>query len=180
MTHLPPRRAWLIASLLALSGCSTTIQTQQDGLTWPTDATWAVLPLVNLTDTPQAALSAEALVLHELRLMGLQPLNYPLALGGDSLLEPNERKLVDSALTWAKQQKVRYAVLGQVNEWRYKVGVDGEPAVGLGLQVMDLSTQRVVWSATGARSGWSREALSAVAQRAVAELLKGLRAPAPH
>jgi hypothetical protein len=63
---------------------------------------------------------------------------------------------------------------GAVDEWRYKVGVDGEPAVGLVLQVIDLGTGNVVWTATGARSGWSREALSAVGQKLMRDLLGDL------
>jgi polysaccharide biosynthesis protein PelC len=42
------------------------------------------------------------------------------------------------------------------------------------LQVTDLSTGEVVWSAAGGKTGWSREALSAVAHKLVAELLRGL------
>jgi hypothetical protein len=68
---------------------------------------------------------------------------------------------------------MRYAVTGTVDEWRYKVGVDGEPAVGFTLQVLDVPTGRVLWSAAGGRTGWSREALSAVAH----QLLTRLSAP---
>jgi polysaccharide biosynthesis protein PelC len=67
-------------------------------------------------------------------------------------------------------------VYGAVDEWRYKVGVDGEPAVGLVFQVKDLSNGQVVYSASGGKSGWSREALSAVAQKLTVELLAGIQA----
>ncbi|MGQ9686803.1 MAG: penicillin-binding protein activator LpoB, partial [Thiobacillaceae bacterium] len=60
------------------------------------------------------------------------------------------------------------------SEWRYKIGVDGEPAVGLTLQVIDLVNGKVVWTASGGRSGWSREALSAVAQKLVRDLTQPL------
>ena len=42
------------------------------------------------------------------------------------------------------------------------------------LQVIDLQSGDVVWTATGARSGWSREALSAVAQKLMRDLLGDL------
>jgi hypothetical protein len=60
---------------------------------------------------------------------------------------------------------------GTVNEWRYKVGMDGEPVVGVTLQVVELPGGRVVWSATGAKSGWSRDSVSAVAQQVIDKLL---------
>lgn len=61
-----------------------------------------------------------------------------------------------------------------MSEWRYKVGVDGEPAVGITLQVIDVPSGNVIWSATGSRTGWSRDAVSAVAQKLLRELLSPL------
>jgi polysaccharide biosynthesis protein PelC len=72
---------------------------------------------------------------------------------------------------WARIQGARFAVYGAVDEWRYKVGIDGEPAVGVALHIIDLQSNNVVWTGVGGKSGWSREALSAVAQKLIRELL---------
>ncbi|OIQ99446.1 hypothetical protein GALL_185430 [mine drainage metagenome] len=137
------------------------------------DAKWALLPIVNHTDVPQAGLRAEALVEVLLRTRGIANLrSYPPALNQDSLFEPAERKVVIDAMNWAREQGVRYAVTGTVEEWHYKVGVDGEPAVGMTLQIIDLKDgDRVVWSSAGSKSGWSRDALSAVAQKLIKNML---------
>jgi hypothetical protein len=66
---------------------------------------------------------------------------------------------------------VRYALTGTVEEWRYKVGVDGEPAAGVTLQIIDVATGEMLWSGSGGKSGWSREALSAVAHKLIRSLL---------
>ena len=58
-----------------------------------------------------------------------------------------------------------------MDEWRYKVGVDGEPAVGVTLEIVDVGTGATVWSGAGAQSGWSREALAAVGQKLIRNLL---------
>lgn len=137
-------------------------------------APWALLPMVNHTETPQAGLRAEAILESLRRNGGVSALRrYPSSIGGDALFEPSERKGVDQAIDWARSQGARYAVTGTVDEWRYKVGVDGEPAVGFTLQVLEVGTGRVLWSAAGGRTGWSREALSAVAH----QLLTRLSAP---
>jgi hypothetical protein len=47
--------------------------------------------------------------------------------------------------------------------------------VGLTLTIVDLDTGAVVYSASGGKSGWSREALSAVAQKLARELLAGVQ-----
>jgi hypothetical protein len=79
--------------------------------------------------------------------------------------------VAEEAQKWAREQGIRYGLTGVVQEWRYKVGIDGEPAVGVTLQVLDLSTGQIIWSASGAKSGWSREALSAVAHKLLYQLL---------
>ena len=137
------------------------------------NAKWALLPIVNHTDVAQAGLRAEAITEALLRSHGVGNLKrYPPALNPESLFEPAERKVVADALNWAREQGMRYAVTGAVDEWRYKVGIDGEPAVGITLQIIDLNADnQVVWSAVGAKSGWSREALSAVAQKLINDLL---------
>jgi TolB-like protein len=160
------------ASLVA---CATSIQSSVNQGELSPQAKWVMLPIVNNTDTPQAGLSAEALVEHQMRRRGVTALqHYPVALSRDSLFEPTERKVVDEAQQWARDQGARFAVTGSVQEWRYKVGIDGEPAVGVTLKVLDLSTGQVVWSVSGARSGWSRQALSAVAQSLLTEMFDGL------
>ena len=131
-----------------------------------------LLPIANNTDTPQAGLSAEAMLEHQLRRRGIVGVqHYPAALSRDSLFEPTERKVSEDAEKWARGQGARFALLGSVQEWRYKVGIDGEPAVGMALKVLDLSSGEVVWSASGAKSGWSREALSAVGQSVLTDML---------
>ena len=81
------------------------------------------------------------------------------------------------ATNWAKQQGVRYALTGNVDEWRYKVGIDGEPAVGITLQLLDVQSGAVVWSGVAAGTGWSRDGLSAVAQKLIKEMLVKAKLP---
>ena len=135
-------------------------------------ARWALLPIMNHTETPQAGLRAEVIMEGVLRANGIADLRrYPANLNNETLFEPLDHKQFDAALAWAKGAGARYAVAGAVDEWRYKVGIDGEPAVGVGLQVIDLASGEVLWSGAGGRTGWSREALSAVAQKLIRTLL---------
>jgi hypothetical protein len=135
----------------------------------------ALLPIANYTDVPQAGLRAEAIAEATLRARGLRQLVvYPPALNPETLFEPSERKAQLEAEKWARSQNIRYAITGAVQEWRYKVGVDGEPAVGLAFQVKDLTSGQVVYAVSGGKSGWSREALSAVAQTLMVELFAGI------
>ena len=159
----------------SLTGCAVT---RHGGGTTPLarDDKWALLPILNLTDSPQAGLRAEVITEALLRARGIgNLLRYPPTMNAESLLDPAERKVQIDGQKWAREQGIRYGVQGAVDEWRYKVGVDGEPAVGIALQVIDLQSGEVVWSGVGAKSGWSREALSAVAQKLIDDLLDSAR-----
>ena len=164
----------IVCCALLAAGCTVVDRTRETRL--DAGAKWALLPMVNHTETPQAGLRAEAITENLLRSLGVNQLErYPSALNPEGLFDPAERKAQDQAVTWAKGQKARFAVSGSVEEWRYKVGVDGEAAVGLSLMIVDLETGAVVYSAAGGKSGWSREALSAVAQKLARELLSGVQ-----
>lgn len=157
-----------------LGACASSVVTQQPASA-PLDrgGKWALLPIVNHTDVPQAGLRAESIAEVLLRKRGVGNLRrYPPTLNPDSLFEPAERKQAEDALAWAHEQGMRYAMTGAVDEWHYRVGIDGEPAVGMTLQIIDLKdNDRVVWSAAGAMSGTSRTALTAVAQELMGKLI---------
>lgn len=162
--------------LLVLGACAVIRTTAGTGAPVPREARWALLPFVNHTESPQAGLRAEVIADALLRARGVNNLmHYPPSLSSEVLLEPAERKVQLDAQKWAREQGLRYALQGTVDEWRYKVGVDGEPAVGLVLQIIDLQSGDVVWTGVGARSGWSREALAAVAQKLIDGLLEQAR-----
>ena len=168
------RRLMVLACALLAAGCSVIDRTGEVRL--DPAAKWVLLPMVNHTETPQAGLRAESITETLLRSAGVAQLErYPSNLNPDGLFDPTERKAQEQALAWAKAQKARFAVTGSVEEWRYKVGVDGEPAVGLSYSVVDLDTGAVVYSAAGGKSGWSRESLTAVAQKLARELLSGVQ-----
>lgn len=162
-------RLWPLA-LLWLAACTTVDIGPPPAI--DRGAKWVLLPIMNHTETPQAGLRAEAIVDGVLRANGVRDLRrYPAGLNNESLFEPLDRKQFDAALAWAKGAGARYAVAGAVDEWRYKVGIDGEPAVGLALNVIDVASGEILWSGAGGKTGWSRESLSGVAQRLTRQLL---------
>ncbi|MBD3766677.1 MAG: penicillin-binding protein activator LpoB [Gammaproteobacteria bacterium] len=168
------RLSFLVLALVMLTACSSLQSTKTDTKI-SKQYSWVLLPIVNHTDTSQASLKAEAILQALLASKGVTQLKiYPAEMNNDSLFQPNDRKSVDHAMTWAKSEGARYAITGSIEEWQYKVGIDGEPVVGLTLRVIDLSNQAVVWSSVGAKSGWSRSALSGVAQELIKELLASL------
>jgi TolB-like protein len=160
----------IAAATLLLGACSTIDRSAAPAV--DRQALWVVLPFANHTETPLAGQRAESIAETILHSNGVNKIKrYPSNLQQEALFDAGERKQQEEALAWARQQGAQYALTGAVDEWRYKVGVDGEPAAGVALQIIDVASGNTLWSASGGKSGWSREALSAVAQQLIRRLL---------
>lgn len=137
---------------------------------------WVVLPFRNHSQTPLAAERAEWLVVSAMRAGNMTALSKIVeAQAGDGpfpLVDDSQR--YELALSRAKASGFKYGISGSVEEWRYKSGLDGEPAVGMTLRVVDIESGATAWSASGARSGWSRESLTGNAQKVIAKLVAPL------
>ncbi len=168
-SHL--RRLACVCLCLFVAACSTLDRGTAPELEKKAD--WTILPFANHTETPMAGMRAEAISEALLHAAGVGRVKrYPTSIQQEALFDSADRKQQEEALAWARQQNIRYALGGAVDEWRYKVGVDGEPAAGVTLKIIDVATGEILWSGTGGKSGWSREALSAIAQQLIRDLLK--------
>jgi len=161
----------VLAGLFIISGCTTLHQGTREAA--PQGEIWVVIPFVNNTETPFAAERAEAITTALLYARGVQRVvTAPLDPAADAEALPDRGlKRRQDGLEWAKKQNIRYALQGTVTEWRYKVGLDGEPVAGMTLQLVDLQDGKVLWSGSSGKSGWSREAVSAVAQQVLEKLI---------
>lgn len=163
----------ILVATLFTAGCVTL---KQSGTAVSFQENWAVLPFVNNTETPYAAERCESIVAALLYARGIRHLErIAVEAKQDELGLDRGEKRQHEALELAKQKHVRYALTGAVNEWRYKVGLDGEPVVGFTLQLIELPEGKVVWSGAAGKSGWSRDAVSSVAQQVLDRLLGEIR-----
>ncbi len=192
-----------VLSVFVLSGCSVDRVYEGDPL--DDRAAWALLPIVNQSQTPQAGERVESIMISLLRNRGIKRIGqYPKQLQSQSLMLMDDQARYANALSWALAQGYRYGITGTVEEWRYKAGLDGEPAVGITLKVLDLqalskqsklnasssmetkvepavetkiepNTEPTIWTATGARTGWGREGVAIAAHKLLNELLDGMR-----
>ncbi|HEX5676976.1 MAG TPA: hypothetical protein VFX91_03290 [Alcanivorax sp.] len=160
----------LCAGLLLLAGCATHIRGTSD-VTLSADAEWLVLPLVNRTTTPQAGFAAQAIVEAVLAEHGVARVEaYQADDDQGVLFEAASQASREAMRQWAAAQGGDYVVSGVVHEWRYKTGIDGEPAIGVMIEIRD-AAGKVVYSGTGARAGWARQSLSETGQRVIDDLL---------
>lgn len=172
------KRLVLLCVLLAglAAGCTTINQSARGTASFNEE--WVVLPFLNNTETPYAGERAESIATALLYARGVKRVTAVPAeqREADQLLPERGVKRQQEALAWARVKGVRYVVSGTVTEWRYKVGLDGEPVAGITLQVLQLPEGTVVWSGSGSKSGWSRDGVSAVAQQVLEKLIAGIPA----
>lgn len=168
----PPRplpRLVAAAAVALLAACSTVARAPAPAL--DKGAAWVVAPFVNYTETPLAGQRAAAIGEALLVAAGAPRVRRYEPAAPESPFEAAPAKAQADALAFARQEGARYLVVGSVDEWRYKQGLDGEPAAGLVVTLVDVKTGAPVWTAVGGKTGWSRESLAAVGQKLLAELL---------
>jgi len=169
-----------LATSLALSGCGVTVIRTQHAAPVPAEVRWVLLPFANHSEAPQCAERVEAMTETLLRMRGVSRLVTYAAEPADdrkdlrrTLLGDGERDAMRD-MAWAKSQGFVYAISGSVEEWRYRSGLEGEAAVGISVRVIDLSHDKVIWSASGTDTGPAHEAVSGTALRLIDQLLAGL------
>ncbi|WP_457680847.1 hypothetical protein [Thermovibrio sp.] len=130
----------LVALSLALSSCATLInQTKKESVK---NLHCAVVPFKNYSETPLAGKRVSAILYGVLKSKG-----YKVELSDGKNL-----------------QEYNCLIGGFVNEWRYKVGIDGEPAVSITYFVEDLRTGKKIDSGTLSATEWGNKSLGLLTQ----------------
>ncbi|MEO1938403.1 MAG: DUF4136 domain-containing protein [Sulfurimonas sp.] len=114
--------------------------------------------LQNYTDTPRAGKRAANIVEGVLSAKG-----YSVFYHSQALSLEKERMI-------AKNKNADYFMSGAVSEWRYKTGIDGEPAVSLRIALYDVKNGKLVWSGVGANNDWGKGSIGTTAQSLIEEM----------
>lgn len=155
---------WLVAAMI--SGCtSPTISTTSPLLPINTVKSIALYPFYNYTDTPRAGLRAVNLVEGVLLSKG-----YTVSLRSNNA--SSDMGLGDQ-ISNARNHDFDFILVGGVSEWRYKTGIDGEPAISLQMKLIDVKTKKVIWSATGSYNSWGNASIGTVAQELIESMVTG-------
>lgn len=164
--------------LMGLVGCESASTTVVRSGAVRSAGRWVILPVVNNSETPQAGERLEAILDTMLRKRGVASLDrYPPPKEDDTHLVSSDRQRYESAFEWARGAKYDYAISGSVEEWRYKSGLDAEPAIGISVRVFDVSNGKVLWAATGTKTGSGNQNTSATAVELLRSMVQELTQP---
>lgn len=170
------------AACVLLASCTATYSTLSVPVKdYSSTSKLALLPLVNLTSHPNAGrivgdiLATELYARTNFQLMERTEMSEKLQ--GDA---KDIESAVDnaSALKLAAKVGADTVIYGSVSEYRYKRGLDEEPAVGINLRLLDVAQKRVLWmgsvSATSNCFFMCRDSLNLLAQAKCSELVSSM------
>ncbi|QOP40343.1 hypothetical protein [Sulfurimonas marina] len=124
--------------------------------------TVAIFRLENYTDTPRAGMRASNILEGILKAKGYKIVSYV-----------NDKTYsLKKAAKKAKDDDAKYFIYGGVSEWRYKTGIDGEPAVSIQVSLYKTKNKKLVWSATGSDSDWGNGSIGTTAQDLLMEMVE--------
>ncbi len=153
-----------VSTLLIFSACSQThVSSLSPISSIDKSQRIALYSLDNYTDTPRAGMRAANIVEGLLLAKGYRVDNR---INNDTLEMTQQEKLSD-----ATNRQDGYIFVGGVSEWRYKTGIDGEPAVSLQLRIIDIKTSTVVWSAVASDSSWGNASIGTLSQDLISSML---------
>ena len=128
---------------MVLMACTETVVNYSHVFPVNLSAKIAVIPFVNNTETPLVGERTMAIAAAIIESRGICHVTTYRDRHQSKALFPGMSKANSQValLHWAQSRHARYALTGSVNEWSYKAGLDGEPVVGISLQLIELSIE---------------------------------------
>jgi len=161
-------KKFILTFIIIFSGCSSIINKNE--VTLPKNQKYAISSFWNYTETPMAGLRASSIVEGVISQKNITI--YSLISGADEMENTKSKELfIKQKEAEAKKMGASYLIIGDVQEWRYKTGIDGEPVVSYTLKIIDLKNNQTIFSGVGAKSGWGHKSIGVVAQEIAKELL---------
>ena len=163
---------FIFSLMLTLVGCSSYHSEREP--TELSSTNWALMPVSNYSQSPLAGQQLEDLLASLLFQRGVSLAQYPRQENSTGMPTLAANTTTSVQVKWLATQNVDYLLSGSVQEWHYKTGLDGEPAVTVTLTLHNKTTNELIWSASGARSGWGRESIGYAAHQVLSTLLDDL------
>jgi len=161
----------ILCSCLLLAGCATV---NYSGAPVGEIAVGRLLlpPFVNATDDQHASRA-----LTEMTGSALVEAGIPLYQTEETVLKSAADKAQGDDgryATLARSVDATHLLIGTVHEYRYKTDLDGDPAVGITLRLVDASTGQTVWQGTSGNVGYAFASVTSAAEKSVRALVKDM------
>jgi hypothetical protein len=171
------RFAFILLIPLLLAGCaSATYSGGQKGLPAGGEVRVFLPQVANATDDEHAGRAITELMSSALFERGI-----PVVQSEQALVKARAENAAGTDglfLEAARSLQANYLLIGTVHEYRYKTDLDGDPAVGVTVRLVDVKDGQTLWQGSSARVSVLFASLSTASQRTVRDLVA--RMPLPH
>lgn len=150
--------------LILLSGCASTLQNGGKSTAATSSVSLLLAPLQNATDDDHAGTALTEITGTVLMQRGVSITRADVSTDAGT---PDTATFCEKA----REKKLTHVVEGTVHEYRYKTDLDGDPAVGVTLRLVEASSGKVVWQGSSAEVGVGFSSLTSAAQDALQELV---------
>ncbi len=154
---------FVVMSMMALffGGCATKVYNTQK-VVLPKNC--VVVPFANFTQTQMAGYKVAGILEGVLKSRGYHVTK--------SLWDfPEQDYTLTDIKNIIKNTKANYVVTGYVNEYKYKTGIDAEPAVSVTMKIYDKKLNKYIYRGTFAIVGTTYDSLGVVTQEGFNGLL---------
>lgn len=159
----------LLLFVLSLAGCASSVRTSATTLAVQRNATF-LLPLYeNATVNENAGVALTELTSTALMQRGFSV--RQLERRDSLLLDPTAAPGLADYRAQARKRGADYLLLGTVHEYDFKTDLDGSPAVGITIKIVDPRTGNTVAQGSSGNVGHFSSSLTTTAQGAVEDLL---------
>ena len=162
-------RLILLSLILFVSGCAHVVTTGSATGENLTIGRLLLPPFVNATDDEHASRAITEMTGSALVQAGIplyQTEDLVLRTAQDAAQGPDGRYA-----EIARSVGATHLLVGTVHEYRYKTDLDGDPAVGITMRIVQASTGETVWQGTSGNVGYAFASLTSAGQKAVNRLV---------
>jgi len=152
---------FFLAAILFL-GCSKNVYNVSQNQQIPKNL--SVIPFANFTQTQLAGYKVAAITEGVLKSKGY---NVTSSLWN----YPEEDYTLNDIKNLIQNNPSRFIVTGYVNEYKYKAGIDGEPAISITLKIYDKELHKDIYKATISAVGNSYDSLGVLTQENLEEVI---------
>jgi hypothetical protein len=166
--HILKRLLFLLAPIL-IAGCVSTVESGPAKPDIKLTGTVVIAPFANATDDDNAGRAFADLMATELARHGLVVVSLPPKPTDDLGAVPAYTK--EELIQAAKKNNASGVVRGTAIEFRYKTDLDGDPAAGVYVEILDPTNLAAMWHGSSSRTGLVYASLAGTAQTATRDVV---------
>jgi len=153
---------FFIVAILILTGCAKKEISIEPNSKFPKQV--KIIPFANLTQNPLAGYKVASIANGVIK-------EYNISVTNSLFTYPEKDYSLKEIQNILNQYNNGYIVTGFVNEYKYKAGIDANPAVSVTLKIYDAKNKKYIFTSTVSEVGTTYDSLGVITQNCLKDLM---------